>query len=525
MLKEIEDQIEREAEKRSGKAKKRVARYKKYQLLCKKRTGEDWDEWKDRGQISSDKQFDPLYCRNNAKFLARGIYESLRKKAYRPRQVVRLVKEKPDGGRRYIDIFSIPDAAVSKVIFKRLRKRNEKVFSDSSFAYSSDKSQLDAVFRLKSILDLDKVFVAKYDFSNYFSSIKHDILAAVLEEEKFFITELEKAFILSLVKYEYRCSEDDEVLKNEQGIPQGNSISSFLANMFADSLDSDLRKLRGEFVRYADDSIVVNDSYRDSIKCYCAYKKFSRDKSIEINYRKFSGIRLYASNPHEAKVMEMEGVEKIDFLGYSIKNGILDISAAAVNRMKCKCFKIIYNNMIFFPKKKGKVCQNRTGNGFVDWELITCVNELRRSIYGGYSEKEIRDFVRGKRNINKFYNSISYFCLSEREETVKALDGWLVSTICKLYDERVKLLESYGIHQQTIDRQHLISGKWYDHEKISFETKKQDARLPSFYLAWKAAQRSWKLRGMYGVRSSYGYDYNATEDGMRMLESISGTKK
>lgn len=518
MFEEIRKQIEEESRKRIRKINRRIHLHKKYLKFVEIRTGVSSFEEVSVGagyfdDFNRDKHFDPKYCIRHSKFLAKGICNSLLKKSYKPRPAVRVKKRKAKGDCREIDIFSIPDSAVAKVFFKRLRKRNEKLFSDSSFAYSSDKKPLDGVLRLKGILKSGRVFISKYDFRDYFSSIDHDILLSIIGEKgKFTITSLERDFITGFLKYEYRDIGDDTIQTNKIGIPQGSSISPLISNMFVDGLDSSLRSLSGDFVRYADDLIVVNKSYEDALRCYRVYKNYSKNNLLEINYKKSSGIFLYSDNCDDIKSMEMRGMEEIKFLGYVIKGGMLDISASCIEKIKSKIFRIIYNNLLIYPRRFKRISKDRVRDGFLDLDLVGCINELRRDIYGGHSEQEIIGFMHGKNNIRRFYNSISYFCLSENPETLKSLDGWLASVLHKLYMERLSLLGECGIKSKFISRNELISGEWYSYSEMLCGVKLpsfcRGAKLPSFHLAWQAAKRSWKLHGLHGVRSEYEYDYD-----------------
>lgn len=406
---------------------------------------------------------------------------------------------KPNGTYRNIDVFSIPDAAVSKIFLNNLRKRNEKLLSESSFAYSINKTPLDAVIRLKNILGISKIFISQYDFSDYFGSIHHNLLFSLIKNNgKFLITNVERKFIKAAISYNFNILGKTKIGENRIGIPQGSSISLFIANIFADKLDSNLRFSSGEFVRFADDSVVVNGSYEDAIKCYNIYKKYSREYLININDEKSSGINLYS--PLEG---EIKTIRDFTFLGYKFTYNLIDISDKTISRIKNKCYKIIYNNLILHPKRIGDINKNRIGKKFIDWDLVTCINELRRYIYSCHSEKEVTDFIKGETSMSKFHNTISYFCLSENADTLKALDGWLASTVHRLYLERINLLKSFGFSTRKMSRKKIIGGKWYKFSKI-----RNDTKLPSFYFAWRAAKRSWALHGLHGVHSHYKYGYD-----------------
>jgi hypothetical protein len=161
--------------------------------------------------------------------LAKSIIKSVRDGRYKPVQSYRFSLRKSSGDRRCVDAFGIPDSALANLLSEALRTRNQKIFSSTSFAYMPSKTSLDAVFRLKQYLDSSKVYISKYDFSDYFGSIRTDFIEReVLESGNFLLTNFESKVIKGYLNHEFK-KQDGTVGKREQGIPQGNSISLFLA--------------------------------------------------------------------------------------------------------------------------------------------------------------------------------------------------------------------------------------------------------------------------------------------------------
>jgi hypothetical protein len=133
----IQRLIVEEARKRLAKYRQGLQQLQAVQKKFRKRTGR-------MPTLSSptvptlwsiDKHFDPAYCIRHRKFIARGIWKSLKSGAYRARPAVNIGIPKPDGSERLLTIFSIPDTAVSKLFNEQLRDRNLNQFSASSYAY------------------------------------------------------------------------------------------------------------------------------------------------------------------------------------------------------------------------------------------------------------------------------------------------------------------------------------------------------------------------------------------------------
>jgi RNA-directed DNA polymerase len=494
--------IEIEAKKRLAKHSRDWYYIHKYRKAFTKRTGK-----KAKGGKSSTPKswghhphFDPRYCLNHAKFLVKGIWASLQAGTYKPVASLRIEIPKATGGFRTIDSFSIPDAAVAKIFLDNLRHRNAKIFSDSSYAYQLNKTPLDAIIKLKSALALDVAFISQYDFSSYFDSINHAYLDEVLFQKGVFLTtEMERALLRSVLSHDFRSSAGQSGSRT-CGTAQGNSLSLFVANVAAHPLDEELGRLNGTFARFADDSVVVNTSYEDALRTAEAFHRFARKSGVKINAIKSSGIRMFSDSP-----MEMAHISEFEFLGYRFtKNGLFVGSRAKYN-IKRRCSKIIYNNLLLHMGRANALNQKRIGKRFKDWDLVTCVNELRSYIYGGLSQTSIDQTLSSNVTIKNISGAVSYFALIEDGSVFRELDGWLANVLQRAYKARAKAAGNLPKHRiiAPLTAERLIDGDWYKFTGINMETK-----LPSFFSAWRAARKSWLRHGLGGIDpQGMGYVY------------------
>jgi RNA-directed DNA polymerase len=234
--------IESEAKKRLSKYSRDRYYIHKYRRTFTKRTGK-------RAKVGAatvpsswehHNHFDPRYCLNHSRFLMKGIWSALQGGTYKPVPSLRVQIPKGGGGNRTIDSFSVPDAAVAKIFLDNLRVRNAKIFSDSSYAYQHQKTPLDAVIRLQASLKLDVMFISQYDFSSYFDSIDHVYLTNLLSKQgPFLTTAMERNLLQSILTHDYIQSPTQQGTRT-RGIPQGHSLSLFLANVAAHPLDAEL---------------------------------------------------------------------------------------------------------------------------------------------------------------------------------------------------------------------------------------------------------------------------------------------
>lgn len=501
MEKLIEREIILEAKKRLAKHSRKSFQAHKYRNLYVKRTG--------KRAISPsislpkswgfDKHFDPRYCINHAKFIARGIWSSLKTGFYEPKTALRHKVAKADGTHRCIDAFSVPDAAIATIFIRNLRRRNAKIFSDSSFAYQEGKTPLDAVLRVRSMLGGEKIFISQYDFSRFFDNIKHSHIERLLEKSgPFLTTHMERQIIRAILTHDY--SLDGVVERRSTGTPQGNSISLFVSNLAAHSLDEELSKISGSFARFADDSIVVNYTYEDALKCAEAFRNFSSQSGVAINQEKSTGIRLLSTEK-----AEMRHIDQFTFLSYKFTPNELLVSDKSVKTIKARCARTIYRHLLLHPRRAKKISLARIGSSHYDWDLVTCLNELRKYIYGKIQQSRLDDYLNDKINLKNIQGAVSYFSLVERGNQFRELDGWLVDVLLRALAERVDLIRSTTSrkHHPLISKKELLEGTWYKNSGLKLETS-----VPSFFTAWRASRKSLARHGLGGVDAvGMGYSY------------------
>lgn len=133
------------------------------------------------------------------------------------------------------------------------------------------------------------------------------------------------------------------------------------------------------------------------------------------------------------------------------------------------------------------------GSGFHDWDLVTCVNELRRYIYGRISDAALDSALGGTGHFNIARCALSFYPTvdANKADVFKSLDGWLVDTLLRAYARRVRLLRALSIAVSSVSRADLISGSWYSYPSIPNETS-----LPSFYKSWLYVRRCARIFGL-----------------------------
>ena len=216
--------------------------------------------------------FNPYYVRSRLNTIGHSIGRKIRSQSYVPRPTITVNMSKPGGGSREIAISTVPDAAVSYWLGKRLIDRNSYRFSSYSYAYRSDRNAHHAIQHLMSeIRGRNRLFVLEYDFAKFFDSIRHDYLYRMLEKY-FLVSDIELNVLKAILGNQRARSVQD--YQNSAfhppltvGIPQGSNVSLFLANVACYQLDKQIEKVGVTFARYADDTLIISDSYEKACDC------------------------------------------------------------------------------------------------------------------------------------------------------------------------------------------------------------------------------------------------------------------
>ncbi|WP_339558248.1 reverse transcriptase domain-containing protein [Comamonas sp. MYb396] len=402
---------------------------------------------------------------------------------------------KASGGDRLVTVYQIPDTAVSALFYSDLISKNRHRFSSFSYAYRNDRNVHFAIQDLSVELSKNsRSFIAEFDFSDFFGSIDHEYLFGQLHQDGFLVSDLEERVIRAFLK------------KRGKGIPQGTSLSLFLANLVCWRLDKTLERNGLIFARYADDTVVFSQSYESICRAYNAVDEFSRATRVPVNLRKSDGINLL-SLPGAKN--EISSKENFDFLGYSV--GINKISAkeATVKRIKKQISYLLFRNLIqpltYYPNNIGIMPANNR-----DKSLLIAMSQIRRYLYGGLLHRQIWSYVNKKSASIHFKGVLSFYPLINDSQQLSELDGWLVSTIFKSINKRRKLLIQLGFVIQAAGFPFNVpQEKLAEAFKNTRIKKRRLLELPSFTLFYKAMERGILELGlekvMHAESSKYQY--------------------
>ncbi|MFU8947901.1 reverse transcriptase domain-containing protein [Mycetocola zhadangensis] len=448
-----------------------------------------------------DTGYDPFHVRARHRSIAYSVTQELRNGSYRPARPAGFEIAKASGGTRIISQFRVVDEVISLRLFRSLMDKNRSLLSARAYAYRHDLSPHDALAHIsREFAREQRVFVAEYDFSKFFDTISHDYLRSAIDALGLRVTPLERRLIdafLSVPKpYLTPAEKGAAVDPRVVGIPQGTSLSLFLANVAAAELDRSLERLGVGFVRYADDTLIWSHTYSEISEAVDALHAASAGIGSEINLEKSSGVRLLL--PQGTGKAEMSYTHSVPYLGHDIGLRRLSMKSTAVERLKTRINELIFANLLREPLRGTQSFARLSGTN--DKDYVTYVWQLRRYLYGSLSENQVRRFQHGAIPGMSFEGAMSYFPLVDDDAQLAEIDAWIASQAWLAVRKRERLLKprlKRSIQPWGLSKEELIGltvTSATSHDPV-------DLRMPSVRRISRAIRQGVEAHGLRVVRN------------------------
>jgi RNA-directed DNA polymerase len=425
--------------------------------------------------------FDPYIVRSRATAIAHSIDHTLKSRSYHPRSPAGYEVPKAGGGRRVVSVFQVADNAVSSIVFKSLMEKNRGKMSGRAYAYRPDLTAHDALQFIQSEFARSKrLFIAEYDFSKYFDSIDQDYIWKTLIDGKYLMTRSERQVISAFLSASLPTTDGSAYHEfgdqpRDRGIPQGTSISLFLANLAAAPLDRELERHGVGFVRYADDTLLWSTDYGTLGQAVDVLHRIASDIGADINQTKSDGISLLVPKTANAEFRHKHYVE---FVGHQVGLSELNMKPDAAERIKARLRELMYTNLLMAVHDR--TIDGSRLSGKVDRDYVVFIWQARRFLYGDLSEQDLRRFKSRGTPMRRFKGVMSYYPLVDDSEALQRLDQWFSAEVWLTMRRRERLLKVAGFVALPpplgLDRMALVSYR----RKSATTGGVLDLRLPSF---------------------------------------------
>ena len=241
------------------------------------------------------------------------LQQELKDKSYRPSAVRRVWLAKPDGKQRPLGIPTIKDRVAQTAAVLVLEPIFETDLPPEQYAYRPQRSALDAVSHVQTLLQSGHGQVVDADLSGYFDSIPHAELLKSLARRisDGAMMHLLKSWLCMAVEEEDQRGRRHRTTRNRdegKGTPQGAPISPLLSNLYMRRFVLGWRSL-GHQARLK--AFIVN--YADDLVICC---RGSADEALAAMRQMMSRLKL-AVNETKTRVCRVPQ-DTFDFLGYTL---------------------------------------------------------------------------------------------------------------------------------------------------------------------------------------------------------------
>lgn len=229
------------------------------------------------------------------------------------------ISKKSTSKKRIVYVYPPKENWVLKLMTHLLLRRYDHLFSMNLYSFRAGHGVKEAVSFLRRIPGIGEMWSYKADISNYFNSIPVESLLPLLKQA---IPQDPGVyqFLESLLR-DPLVFDQGRLISEEKGIMAGCPLSTFLANLYLQELDTLFLENRWIYARYSDDIIVFANTRQELDTRIALVHAILKERGLAINPRKES-----ITQPGEPWI----------FLGICCGNGIVDVAPVSVEKIKAK---------------------------------------------------------------------------------------------------------------------------------------------------------------------------------------------